>query len=124
MAEDHPPPELVSPGRDFADREGIDLDEVRGHLLETPHVRDVHDLHIWTLTSDLPTLSAHVVLEGHPTLEEAQLIGADVKAAVSSPFAIVHATLELECEGCVDDESWCSITDLHPATASHACHRH
>jgi cobalt-zinc-cadmium efflux system protein len=42
--------------------EGVDLDDIRAHLLEDEHVKDVHDLHVWTLTSDLPTLSAHVVM--------------------------------------------------------------
>lgn len=43
--------------------EGVDLDQVREHLLETGHVLDVHDLHVWTVTSDLPALSAHVILD-------------------------------------------------------------
>ena len=43
--------------------EGVDLDDIRAHLLEDEHVHDVHDLHVWTLTSDLPTLSAHVVID-------------------------------------------------------------
>jgi cobalt-zinc-cadmium efflux system protein len=43
--------------------EGIDLDDIREHLLESDHVHDVHDLHVWTLTSSLPTLSAHVVID-------------------------------------------------------------
>jgi cobalt-zinc-cadmium efflux system protein len=43
--------------------EGIDLDDIREHLLESDHVLDVHDLHVWTLTSNLPTLSAHGVID-------------------------------------------------------------
>ena len=103
---------------------GLDVDELSRTMAAVPGVEDVHDLHVWSLSSELHALSAHVVLDGHPTLEEAQVIGADVKAAVSAPFAIVHATLELECEGCVDDESWCSITDLHPVAEAHVGHTH
>ncbi len=40
----------------------LDLDDVRRHLLETPGVVDVHDLHAWTITSGMPSLSAHVTV--------------------------------------------------------------
>jgi cobalt-zinc-cadmium efflux system protein len=77
-------------------------------------VEDVHDLHVWSLSSDVHALSAHVVLLGHPRLEEAQAVGTRVKAAVSRAFGVAHATLELECEGCVDDGSWCAMDALCP----------
>jgi cation diffusion facilitator family transporter len=41
---------------------GVDLDEVRAHILEVDGVLGVHDLHAWTITSGLPVLSAHVVV--------------------------------------------------------------
>jgi cation diffusion facilitator family transporter len=41
---------------------GVDLDEVRNHILGVDGVLDVHDLHAWTITSGLPVLSAHVVV--------------------------------------------------------------
>jgi cobalt-zinc-cadmium efflux system protein len=42
--------------------QGLDLDDVRRHLLQTPGVVDVHDLHAWTITSGMPSLSAHVTV--------------------------------------------------------------
>src|SRR6266550_3111 len=42
--------------------ESVDLEEVRRHVLEVPEVVSVHDLHAWRLTSDLPVISAHVVV--------------------------------------------------------------
>ena len=48
-------------------------------------------------------LSAHLVLTGHPTLEEAQVVGDRLRAAIGPRFAIAHATLELECESCIED---------------------
>ena len=41
---------------------GLDLDDVRQHLLGMPGVVDVHDLHAWTITSGMPSLSAHVTV--------------------------------------------------------------
>lgn len=85
-------------------------------MLAVDGVDQVHDLHVWSLSSDVYALSAHVVVSGHPSLEEAQLVGNAVKAAVSGPFAITHATLELECESCTDDGSWCAIEAATPAS--------
>lgn len=79
---------------------GLDLDEVRRHLLEVPHVQAVHELHASTVASGLPVLSAHVVLsdecftDGHaPEILRA------IKECVASHFAIDHSTIELEPPG-------------------------
>jgi cobalt-zinc-cadmium efflux system protein len=99
--------------------DGLDVDDVVRTMLAVPGVEDVHDMHVWSLSGEVRALSAHVVLDGHPTLEEAQVVGTAVKAAVSRPFAIAHATLELECEGCVDDQSWCAMADIRPNEDAH-----
>jgi cobalt-zinc-cadmium efflux system protein len=78
-------------------------------MVEVPGVGEVHDLHVWSLSSELRVLSAHLVLTGHPTLEEAQAVGDLVRAAIGSPFAISHSTLELECERCNDDDDPCRM---------------
>jgi cobalt-zinc-cadmium efflux system protein len=74
-------------------------------------VDDVHDLHVWSLSAELRALSAHLVLSGHPTLEEAQATGLEVRRAVAEDFRIAHATLELECENCANDVSGCSMDE-------------
>jgi cobalt-zinc-cadmium efflux system protein len=85
-----------------ADIDVADLTTAMGAVLG---VAEVHDLHVWSLSNDVRALSAHVVLSGHPSLEEAQVVGERVKAAVAAPFLIAHSTLELECERCIDGES-------------------
>jgi cobalt-zinc-cadmium efflux system protein len=84
-------------------------DDVAATMAAVPGVESVHDLHVWSLDGTRHALSAHVVVAGHPTLEEAQAIGTEVKRAVSAPYGIAHATVELECEGCVDDGNWCAL---------------
>lgn len=83
---------------------GIDLDEVRQHLLDEDHVVDVHDLHITQIATGLPVLTAHVVVEaecfhdGHaPEITQA------LRRCVSEHFsvAIDHATFQLEPAGAV-----------------------
>jgi cobalt-zinc-cadmium efflux system protein len=78
--------------------EGVDLHTVRARLLAADaHVLDVHDLHAWVLTSDLPAMSAHLVVEdscfrdGHA----AQLLDR-VQEAMRDQFDMDHSTLQLE----------------------------
>lgn len=93
---------------------GLDLDDLATVMREVDGVEAVHDLHVWTLSSDVRALSAHVVLEGHPTLEEAQVVGERVKGTIGAPYRISHATLELECEACGPPDDYCAIDVLDP----------
>lgn len=100
---------------------GLKVDSLTTLMAAVEGVESVHDLHVWTLSSDVRAMSAHVVLDGHPSLEEAQVVGARVKAAIGRPFRISHATLELECEACGVPGDFCSIDP--PQTADHS-HSH
>jgi cobalt-zinc-cadmium efflux system protein len=74
--------------------------DVEHALAAAPGVEAVHHLHVWEVASDLPALSAHVVLSGAPTLHDAQARGDELKTMLTDRFGIVHATLELECHEC------------------------
>jgi cobalt-zinc-cadmium efflux system protein len=74
----------------------IDLAALRVAMADVDGVSDVHDLHVWSLSSGIRALSAHVVIERQPSLEQAEIIGQLVKTAISEAFTIAHATLELE----------------------------
>ena len=96
----------------------VNLNELRATMAGVAGVDDVHDLHVWSLSSEMRVLSAHMVLTGHPTLEEAQIVGDQVKAAIARPFSISHSTLELECEPCKEDEDPCGMGTLAPEGSS------
>jgi cobalt-zinc-cadmium efflux system protein len=67
------------------------------HLLETEHVHDVHDLHVWTLTSDLPTLSAHVVIDDSCFLDgHAPQMLDELQRCLIGHFDVEHSTFQLE----------------------------
>jgi len=78
----------------------LDVDEVERALHDGTDVDAVHHLHLWELGSDMPALSAHVVLRDASTLHEAQLRGDELKAMLAERFGITHSTLELECHAC------------------------
>ena len=100
----------------------VDLEHLTATIAAVPGVSNVHDLHVWSLSSDVRALSTHLVLTGHPTLEEAQVVGDRVKHAIGGPFGIAHSTIELECEPCADvDVDPCAM-DAAAATAHHPLH--
>jgi cobalt-zinc-cadmium efflux system protein len=80
--------------------DSIDAVEVERWLSAAPGVSSVHHLHLWNLTSETTALSAHVVLQGQPSLHQAQARGDVLKDRLADEFAIVHTTLELECHEC------------------------
>jgi len=86
---------------------GLDLEEVRGHILELEHVVDVHDLHASQIATGLPVLSAHVVLEdscfhdGHAPRVLDQL---QACVAEHFPVSVAHSTFQLEPAGHVNHE--------------------
>jgi cobalt-zinc-cadmium efflux system protein len=100
----------------------VDLGELTATMAAVPGVSEVHDLHVWSLSSEMRVLSAHMVLTGHPTLEEAQVVGEQVKQTIATPFAISHSTLELECERCNDDDDPCRMETHAPATITTTHH--
>jgi cobalt-zinc-cadmium efflux system protein len=76
---------------------GIDLDEVRRHLLTVDGVVDVHDLHAWTITSGLPVLSAHVVVDGsRPDGPCGDGVLDQLQQCLAGHFDVVHSTLQIE----------------------------
>jgi cobalt-zinc-cadmium efflux system protein len=74
----------------------VDPDEVRNAIRSVPGVLGVHHLHVWTITSGMVALSAHVVVEasrfGQQALEE-------VNRPLHERFGIAHTTIQLETEG-------------------------
>jgi cobalt-zinc-cadmium efflux system protein len=97
----------------------VNLSRLTDTMAAVPGVSEVHDLHVWSLSSEMRVLSAHVVLTGHPTLEEAQVVGERVKRAIAAPYSISHSTLELECERCNDDDDPCRMETITSAGTSH-----
>jgi cobalt-zinc-cadmium efflux system protein len=83
---------------------GVDVAAVRAALAQQTGVEAVHHLHVWTSGAEHAALSAHVVLSGPLSLHEAQERSVALKRVLAERFGIEHATLEVECHACIDDE--------------------
>ncbi|GGF48024.1 cation transporter [Marmoricola endophyticus] len=76
---------------------GLDVAEVREHLIAMDGVEDVHDLHAWTITSGMPSLSAHVTVSDACLRERG--VGPmldDFARCVREDFGVEHATFQVE----------------------------
>jgi cobalt-zinc-cadmium efflux system protein len=83
----------------------VDLVELREHIVGTEGVKDVHDLHVWTITSGMPVMSAHVVVDDAITgMDEAHAVLDRLRGCLSSHFDVEHSTFQIEPAGHVDSE--------------------
>jgi cobalt-zinc-cadmium efflux system protein len=75
----------------------IQMDRVIEMIKNIPGVEDVHDIHIWTITSGIHALSAHLLIEDQTVSRSAE-IAETVNNDLAKHFNITHTTLQLECE--------------------------
>ncbi len=80
----------------------VNLASLREAIASVTGVEEVHDLHVWSLTSGVNAMSAHAVIDDH-NLHDAVLVA--VQQSVTSKFKIKHVTLQVECDGCAGDET-------------------
>jgi cobalt-zinc-cadmium efflux system protein len=73
----------------------MDVDEMHDAMMCVPGVLEVHDLHVWTITSGLDSLSAHVVVEEERY--NCDLL-AEIRTALHDRFGIHHMTVQIETE--------------------------
>ncbi|MBL1069035.1 cation diffusion facilitator family transporter [Streptomyces sp. 7-21] len=78
----------------------VEVRRVREHILRMPGVEDLHDLHVWTITSGMPVVSAHVVV-GREALDEAgqQRMLRQLQGCLGKHFDVTHCTFQLEPAG-------------------------
>ena len=78
----------------------VDLAEVRTHILQISRVLDVHDLHASTVTSGLPVLSAHVVIDSDCFRDgHAPQVLDQLQHCLAADFDVLHSTFQLEPDG-------------------------
>ena len=75
---------------------GLDPAAVGAAMAARPHVTEVHDLHIWEITSGMPAASAHVLVAPG---EDCHAVRADLEAYLSREYGITHATLQVDHAG-------------------------
>jgi len=100
----------------------VDIEAVVQAISRIEGVKAVHDLHIWSITSNLNALTAHIVVAGDKTVYEAEALLQQIQHMLEH-MNIPHSTLQIESEQHRHDEAiLCSIQVTQPD--AHAHHNH
>jgi len=93
----------------------VDMSAMVAEMKQVDGVLDIHDLHVWSLTEGLRSMSAHVLTQDI-SLSAGADIQTRVKEMLSRRYNIFHATLQLECAGCSANALYC---DIHNVVHAH-----
>jgi len=80
----------------------IDLSEVVEGIKGIEGVRDLHHVHLWTITSGIYALSTHILIEDQMISRSSQILE-DINRFLRRRFNIDHTTIQFECEACETD---------------------
>jgi cobalt-zinc-cadmium efflux system protein len=83
---------------------GVNIAEVRAHILEVDGVIDTHDLHIWTITSGQPVMSAHVVVSDETLATGSARVLDELHECLGHHFDVSHCTFQIEGVGQAERE--------------------
>jgi cobalt-zinc-cadmium efflux system protein len=86
----------------------IRVSEVVKALKVIPEIRDVHDLHVWSISSNLNAMSSHVVIDDC-SVSQAENIRRRIEDTLREKFDIGHTTVQFECNQCADNGLFCKM---------------
>ena len=87
---------------------GLDVMAVQKAVNDIDAVQDVHDLHVWTLSSGRVACSLHILVNQGMTLPESQRLQATIAKKLEGDFHIAHSTIQVEATGCGVDTLHCT----------------
>src|ERR1700690_3056342 len=90
----------------------VDMSAMVRDMMQVQGVIGIHDLHVWSITQGLRTMSAHVLTE-----DASISAGADIQRQINEiafyRYNVGHATLQLECVDCDPDSLYCDMNEAH-----------
>ncbi|MBA4373703.1 MAG: cation transporter [Thermodesulfovibrio sp.] len=97
---------------------GFHPEDLAKAIADIPEVRNVHDVHIWSIGHGIPAFSGHVQVHDQK-ISEADIIRKQIEHLLAHQ-GIKHAVIQMECADCCNNEIYCSLN----ATDSHLGHNH
>ena len=89
----------------------LDVSRINDAVRKIKGVRDVHDVHLWAITSGMYAMSCHLLIEDQKVSNCTQIVE-EVNETLSQKFGISHSTVQLECEEC-ENSPVCHIGGEH-----------
>jgi cobalt-zinc-cadmium efflux system protein len=87
---------------------GISILEVEKELTAIPEVKDIHELHVWSICSNIYALSTHALVNDQK-VNQAETILRDIKTRLKEKFNITHATIQFETSPCGAPDVLCNM---------------
>lgn len=82
----------------------IDLKKLSEDIQKINGVKEIHDLHVWSLSSDICTLSAHILINAKDIKSMNRIISS-INKMVKAKYSIAHTVIQSECENCVEGKN-------------------
>jgi cobalt-zinc-cadmium efflux system protein len=101
---------------------GMDMAALEQAVVEVPGVLGTHDLHVWTVGSGIIACSCHIVVAEQNVSSGQQVLRA-VACVLRERFRVAHTTIQVEVEGCEQDELYCTMHAEHSG-GGHSGHAH
>ncbi len=86
----------------------VDLPAMVKDIAQIDGVIGIHDIHVWSLTQSLRTMSAHILTDDLPISAGANIQN-QINEVLFHRYNIAHATLQLECVDCSPDSLYCDL---------------
>ncbi|HLE90404.1 MAG TPA: cation diffusion facilitator family transporter, partial [Anaerolineales bacterium] len=92
----------------------VDIKMMVKDIVQVEGVLGVHDVHVWSLTQNLRTMSAHILTDDLP-ISAGVNIQRQINEIVFHRYNIAHATLQLECIDCLPNSLYCDLNGQYHA---------
>jgi cobalt-zinc-cadmium efflux system protein len=96
----------------------VNIKHMVNDIIQVDGVLGIHDIHVWSLTQSLRTMSAHILTDDRHISAGAP-IQREIGEILQHRYNIVHATLQLECVDCFPDSLYCDLNGHFHAEDAH-----
>jgi cobalt-zinc-cadmium efflux system protein len=102
---------------------GLSMLDLVKDMKSVEGIQDVHDLHVWSIASNMYALSCHALIANLPPSDSSAILHS-LNTILNEKYHIGHATIQFECEP--HQETYCAVNGLycHLETAEHGNHNH
>ena len=87
---------------------GVSIEEVEKELTSIPEIKNIHELHIWCICSNIYALSTHALINDQK-VNQVESILEDIRSLLKKRFNITHSTVQFESSPCANQEIFCDI---------------
>jgi cobalt-zinc-cadmium efflux system protein len=96
----------------------VKVDDLVKALQELPGVKDVHDVHVWSITPEIHAMSAHVLIDDQ-AVSQGVTIRESMEKLLRERFRVEHSALQMECETCEAGSVLCSLKSGEQSCPEH-----